>query len=61
MHTKRQTNNRSRTFLRSLKVKVSFKVKCNDIGEGKAIPVRDGTGPEGSRKLRFSHFKTDGT
>jgi hypothetical protein len=34
---------------------VYFKVK------GKAIPLQARTGPEGTRRLRFSDFKTIGT
>jgi len=29
--------------------------------KGKPIPVQDGTGPEGSRRLRLPDFKTIGT
>jgi hypothetical protein len=31
------------------------------IVKGKAIPLQDWTGPEGSRRLRFPDFKTVGT
>jgi len=31
------------------------------VKEGKAIPFQSWTGPEGSRKLRLSNFKTIGT
>ena len=30
-------------------------------GNGKAIPLQDWTGPEGSRRSRFPDFKTIGT
>jgi hypothetical protein len=30
-------------------------------GKGKAIPLQAWTGPEGSRRLRFTDFKTIGT
>jgi len=30
-------------------------------GKGKAIPLQAWTGPEGSRRLRLSDFKTIGT
>jgi len=31
------------------------------IGKGKAIPLQVWTGPEGSRRMRLSDFKTIGT
>jgi len=30
-------------------------------GKGKAIPLQDWTGPEGSRRLRLLDFRTTGT
>jgi len=30
-------------------------------GKGKAIPLQSSTGPEGSRRLRLSYFKTVGS
>jgi len=32
--------------------------KCKGKGKGKAVPLQASSGPEGSRKLRFSDFKT---
>ena len=31
---------------------------CSALGKGKAVPLQDWSGPEGSRKLRFSDFMT---
>jgi hypothetical protein len=38
-------------------------VRANTVGSygGKAIPLQNWTGPEGSRRLRLQHFKTTGT
>jgi hypothetical protein len=33
----------------------------NQVNKGKAIPLQAWTGPEGSRRLRLSDFKTTGT
>jgi hypothetical protein len=47
-----------------------YKIKGQDMplelgiqvkGKGKAIPLQALTGPEGSRRLRLSDFKTIGT
>jgi hypothetical protein len=35
--------------------------KITHMGKGKAIPLKILTGPEGSRRLRLSDFKTIGT
>jgi len=32
--------------------------KCRDTGKGKAVPLQDWSGPEGSRKLRLPDFMT---
>jgi hypothetical protein len=32
-----------------------------EVDKGKAIPLQDWTGPEGSRRLRLPDFKTIGT
>ena len=39
----------------------AFASRCNTGKKGKAIPLQAGTGPEGSRRLRFPDFKTIGT
>jgi hypothetical protein len=42
-------------------IKAQGTAKSNVYGEGKAIPLQALTGPEGSRRLRLSDFKTIGT
>jgi hypothetical protein len=36
-------------------------VSCKGKGKGKSIPLQAWTGPEGSRRLRLTDFKTIGT
>jgi hypothetical protein len=38
---------------------ILYALQCK--GKGKAIPLQAWTGPEGSRRLRLSDFKTIGT
>jgi hypothetical protein len=37
------------------------KERICSLGKRKAIPLEALTGPEGSKRLRFLHFKTKGT
>jgi hypothetical protein len=34
------------------------RIKANDKGKGKAVPLQAGSGPEGSTKLRFPDLMT---
>jgi hypothetical protein len=43
------------------KLRPKYSVLTKYKGKGKAIPLKDLPGPEGSRRLRFPDFKTIGT
>jgi len=44
-----------------IKISILVYVIYRLIIKGKAIPLQAWTGPEGSRRLSFPHFKTIGT
>ena len=47
--------------LYSLHITIVNDEAVTDQGKSKAIPLKAWTGPEGSRRLRLSDFKTIGT
>ena len=46
--------------MNNIKLLIKWQTRCNCV-KGKAIPLQAWRGPEGSRRLRFPHFKTLGT
>jgi len=42
-------------------IKLQLKKYIKNVNKGKAIPLQAWRGPEGSRRLRFPHFKIIGT
>jgi hypothetical protein len=56
-----KTNGHKKVLKRMNKKKCYTCTQWNVIVKGKAIPLQAWIGPEGSRRLRLSDFKTIGT
>jgi hypothetical protein len=48
-------------IIKFMKHNGSFSIKNTENVKGRAIPLQDWTGPEGSRRFRLPDFKTIGT